>query len=51
MRKILEKLGKYVQYQNIKKTMKKVVYDFFWVDEFEEYWKEMTESYALEHNE
>ena len=48
MKKLSEKLGRYAEYEHIGSTMKRVVYDTQSLYEFENYWNEMIDIYALE---
>lgn len=51
MKRIPENLQGYVDHKEIKKTLKKVMYDSLRTKEFEEDWKKMVEKYKLENNE
>ncbi|KAG9446666.1 hypothetical protein H6P81_012794 [Aristolochia fimbriata] len=51
MKKIPEKLGEVAECKEIKRTLKKAVYDSLRINEFEEKWGEMIKEYGLEDNE
>ncbi|KAL7240042.1 hypothetical protein ACSBR2_005830 [Camellia fascicularis] len=50
MKKLLEKLRGYNQYEGIKFSMKNVVYDSLTIGEFEESWGKFIEKYKLQSN-
>ncbi|KAI0489449.1 hypothetical protein KFK09_029292 [Dendrobium nobile] len=51
MKKIPENLKGYAEFIEIRKTLKKLVYDCSRIDEFEEKWNKMIEGFRLEGNE
>ncbi|XP_020245311.1 protein FAR1-RELATED SEQUENCE 6-like isoform X2 [Asparagus officinalis] len=51
LKKIPDKLRGLAEFKAIKKAIKKVAYDSLRVEEFEEYWQKMIETYELESNE
>lgn len=51
MKKIQENLAGYVEFKAIKEMMKRAVHDSVRVEEFEEEWRNMIETYGLEDNE
>lgn len=51
LKKIPDKLRGLAEFKEVKKKLKKTVYDSLRVEEFEENWKQMIESHGLESNE
>ncbi|GJN10350.1 hypothetical protein PR202_ga28437 [Eleusine coracana subsp. coracana] len=51
MKKILEKFGRYVAYEDIKIALGNAVYDSLTIEEFENSWKNMIDRYLLYDNE
>jgi hypothetical protein len=50
MRKFSEKFGAHDRCNDIKSALNKCVYDSLTIDEFEDNWKILTESYQLHNN-
>jgi len=48
VKKLLEKLRRYLEYETISSAMKRALYDIHSLDEFENYWNAMIDTYALE---
>ena len=51
MKKIPQKFGAFSEYKAIKKTLKALVYESVYPQDFEDGWSKMIEIYCLENNE